>query len=142
MAPCCMPGRGKVVAVCGSANRLAATGGEFLQGLGGFNTATEAKLHELGNVQPAAPRFAPGNPPLGLVDLARKLTLRETGLLPHLPEEGRDPPVDQRSVRLRHRRRLSAAIALKRFSHIPLDAEIASCDNHDQSRSRLSCENL
>ena len=67
-----------------------AAGGKFLQGLGGFDAATEAKFHELGNVQPAAPRFAPGNPPLGLVDLARKLSLREPSLLPHFPEEGWD----------------------------------------------------
>jgi hypothetical protein len=64
------------------------------------------------------------------------LALRETGLISHLPKERWNAPVNQCSVRLRHRPRLSAVASLKRFSHISLDAEIASDDNASRRQMR------
>ena len=116
--------------------RSPAASRKFLQGLSGLGAATDTELDKFGNVQAATSRFAPRDPPLGLVDFVRKLSLREPGLIPHLSKERWDAPVNQCSVRLRHRPRLSAAGALKRFSHISLDAEIASDDNESRRQMR------
>ena len=94
-----------------------------------IDAAADAELQEFGDVQAAAPGFGSSHPPLSLTDFAGELPLRETRFLPHHTEKRRHPPVNQCGIGLRHRQRLSAAVALKRFSHISLDAETASTDN-------------
>ena len=106
-----------------------ATGGKFFQCFNGVDAAAKTEFHELGNVQPPASGLGSGHPPLGFVDLVGELPLRKSRCHPHGAAEWWNSPVNQRCVRLRHRRRLSAAVALNRFSHNSLDARIASVDN-------------
>jgi hypothetical protein len=111
--------------------------------MGRINMTANAELHEFRYVEPAAASFRAGYPPLALMYRVSQLPLSQTGLFPHLAQERRVLPVNQRLIPLcRHPWGLSDGSILKRFKHILLDAFIASRHNALDRGNKARAEGL